>query len=60
LYGEPEPEATREASRVKREASESGTKCVSRTTLHAQPEPGGVAAGNDKDRRSKEEEFEEF
>lgn len=53
FYGESEPEATREASG-------SGTKCVSRTTLHAQPEPGGVASGNGKNRLSKEEEFEEF
>ena len=74
---------TSDASHVKREAhtsrgaSDSGTKHVSRTTLHAIPkpmvkkplggakpaegkEPVGVAAGNGKDRRHKEAEFEEF
>ena len=70
---------TSEASHVKREASESGTKYASRTTLHAKPtpkpmvkrplaggkpaeakEPVGVAAGNGKDRRHQEAEFEEF
>jgi len=62
FYGEPEQTGTREALGVgvKREASGSGTNDASRTTLHAHQKPDGVAAGNTKDRRRKEEEFEEF
>jgi methyl-accepting chemotaxis protein len=60
VYGEPEPAGTREAHLVKREASGSGTHDGSRPTVHAHQEPVGVAAGNGKDRRAKDEEFEEF
>jgi hypothetical protein len=45
---------------VKREASGSGTHDGSRPTVHSHQEPVGVAAGNGKDRRAKDEEFEEF
>jgi methyl-accepting chemotaxis protein len=66
---------TSDVSHMKREAPDSGTKYTARTTFHAIPKPmakkslGGakpaegkepVAAGNGKDHRSKETEFEEF
>jgi len=63
---------TSEAPHVKREthtgrgASDSGTKYTSRPTLHATPKPmgkkplAGVASGNGKDRRAKDNDFEEF
>jgi methyl-accepting chemotaxis protein len=60
VYGEPEEADTREAYLVKREAAGSGTNDASRTTLHAYQKPDCVAAGNGKDRRAKDEEFEEF
>ena len=64
-----------DASRVKRDASDSGTKYASRSTLHAAAkpvmkkpapkpaeamEPVGVATGSGKDRRRTEDDFEEF
>jgi hypothetical protein len=58
----------REALSVKRAGSASGTNDASRDTSRANKEPVGVGhglpaamqAGNGKDRRRKDEEFEEF
>jgi len=60
VYGETEPTDTREAYSAMREASESGTNEASREKLHAYQKPDCVAAGNGKDRRRSDSEFEEF
>ena len=50
----------REALNVKRGGSASNTNEALRGTAHAEKELAGVAAGNGKERRRKEDEFEEF